>query len=192
MHLWLALCDCWPVHRSARWRARKLQQTKVLARPATSRCNAPQDHPYSEHGTVQNTEPGVMSSTRAVAKLVRSWRWPARQHPATAVPAAFQLELHTSTDMVENPPHGSCDALLCPGNEHLVGTRLSYFPRGGPCPAEPPPGVQSSWGGMEAGGNMLYPIQTVDGLVTAAGGARLRALCTAVPLDVSQLPTRTV
>jgi O-acetyl-ADP-ribose deacetylase (regulator of RNase III) len=74
------------------------------------------------------------------------------------------------------PPTGALRALVNPANPQLAGTHLSYFPRGGPLPESPPPGVRGSsgWGGMDAGGNMLYPMQVVDGLTHMHAGAALR------------------
>jgi O-acetyl-ADP-ribose deacetylase (regulator of RNase III) len=76
------------------------------------------------------------------------------------------------------------DVLINPANEHLVGTALNYFPRGGPCPPQPPTGLDRTvrgWCGMEAGAHMLYPAQTVDGIVQRVGGAALKAACQALP-----------
>lgn len=98
------------------------------------------------------------------------------------------VELHRTPDMVALPPGGSCDCIITPANEQLIGTQLSYFPTGGPCPEPPPKGVSNSWGGMEAGSGMLYPTQCVDGRVHAEGGAELRAACVALP--VQELPSR--
>ena len=93
----------------------------------------------------------------------------------------LRLELFTTPDIVASPPGGACDCLINPANETLVGTQLAYFPRGGPCPEPPPEGVSNAWGGMEAGANMLYPAQSVDGRVHAAGGAALREALLALP-----------
>jgi O-acetyl-ADP-ribose deacetylase (regulator of RNase III) len=40
-----------------------------------------------------------------------------------------------------------------------------------------PLGFVSSWGGMEVGSGMLYPVSVVDGLVHQLGGWRLEAEC---------------
>ncbi|GBG29495.1 Core histone macro-H2A.1 [Hondaea fermentalgiana] len=64
--------------------------------------------------------------------------------------------------------------LVNPANERLEGTKCPYFPRGGPLPVAEQHGWTSGWGGMEAGPNMLYPAQTIDGRVHAEGGAALR------------------
>lgn len=73
-------------------------------------------------------------------------------------------------------PKSALRALINPANRQLVGTSLSYFPRGGPLPLPPPPGLQASsrWGGMEAGSTMLYPAQAVDGLTHLHAGPTLR------------------
>lgn len=58
--------------------------------------------------------------------------------------------------------------------------------KGGPVPKEKPMtmhkdwqplGYVSSWGGMEVGDGMLYPVSVVDGLVHQLGGWKLRAEC---------------
>ena len=105
------------------------------------------------------------------ARLVGSWQ-PAR---------ALRVELHRTPDIASAPPGGACDCVVTAANEKLVGAELSYFPRGGPCPEPPPPGVSNAWGGMEAGSGMLYPTQCVDGRVHQEGGPGLRAACAAVP-----------
>lgn len=72
--------------------------------------------------------------------------------------------------------------LINPANDALIGPRRPAFPRGGPVPPQPPPGVDTSfrgWGGMDAGADMLYPAMTVDGLVHLQGGAELRAVLAA-------------
>ena len=74
---------------------------------------------------------------------------------------------------------GNLAALINPANRSLCGTSLPYFPRGGPVPRPPPPGLSNSlqgWGGMEAGPNMLYPSQVCDGLIHSLGGAKLAKL----------------
>lgn len=74
---------------------------------------------------------------------------------------------------------GYLAALINPANRSLCGTSLPYFPRGGPVPRQPPPGLSNSlqgWGGMEAGPNMLYPSQVCDGLVHSLGGPKLAKL----------------
>jgi len=74
------------------------------------------------------------------------------------------------TCIVKNPPGGFCDVLLNPGNADLVGTELPYFPM----PIKPPAGLHTSlWGGMEAGENMFYPTQCIDGQVWMACGSKL-------------------
>ncbi|CAK4506872.1 unnamed protein product [Aphanomyces euteiches] len=89
---------------------------------------------------------------------------------------ALHVSIYHTSDIVNHPP--LCGVHINPCNEELTGTRwFSYFPRGGPVPPPVPPGLESEsakWGGMDAGENMLYPAQTVDGLVTLAGGVALR------------------
>ena len=74
---------------------------------------------------------------------------------------------------------GYLTALINPANRSLCGTSLPYFPRGGPVPRPPPPGLSNSmqgWGGLEAGPNMLYPSQVCDGLVHSLAGPSLAKL----------------
>ena len=74
------------------------------------------------------------------------------------------------------PPSSTLRALINPANQLLVGTSLPYFPRGDPLPVPPPPGLGSSsgWGGMDAGSNMVYPAQAVDGVTHLHAGPKLR------------------
>lgn len=83
------------------------------------------------------------------------------------------------------PPQGR-RALINPANGELCGTARAYFPRGGPCPPPPPTGLEASsagWGGMDAGSNMLYPAQVVDGLTHMHAGPELRAALSTLPMD---------
>lgn len=80
---------------------------------------------------------------------------------------------------------GVLRALINPANEALIGPARPYFPRGGPVPPKPPPSLSASsvgWGGMDAGPDMLYPTQTVDGLVHQYGGRALQAELAAHPV----------
>jgi O-acetyl-ADP-ribose deacetylase (regulator of RNase III) len=83
------------------------------------------------------------------------------------------------------PPKGAVRALINPANTLLAGTALPYFPRGGPLPPAPPPGlaVSSGWGGMDAGHNMLYPTQVVDGVTHLLAGHELRTALKTVGID---------
>ena len=77
-------------------------------------------------------------------------------------------------------------ALINPANQPLSGTALAYFPRGGPVPRPPPAGLSAStsgWGGMDAGSGMLYPAQSVDGVVHTYGGNELREMLQAIASD---------
>lgn len=76
--------------------------------------------------------------------------------------------------------------LVNPSNAELTGcSRFPYFPKGGPVPKQTvqssvhrdwqPLGFVSSWGGMEVGTGMLYPVSVVDGLVHQLGGWKLQA-----------------
>lgn len=95
--------------------------------------------------------------------------------------AGLRVECHLVPDIVRGSPVlARAGALVTPANERLAGTQRSYFPRGGPCPPPPPAGLATSeWGGMEAGPNMVYPTQCVDGAVHAWGGAGLKEACRA-------------
>lgn len=78
------------------------------------------------------------------------------------------------------------DFLLNPANEALVGARFPYFPRGGPVPHLPKDGYvlsSSRWGGMDAGEDMLYPVQVLDGLVHEEGGPQLLKYLQTLPVQ---------
>ena len=68
--------------------------------------------------------------------------------------------------------------LVNSGNEHLLGARLPYFPRGG-LPGLGPSNISgdfqswqnsAGWGGLSAGSDMVYPVQSIDGEVRRASG----------------------
>ena len=85
----------------------------------------------------------------------------------------------------KHAPANALRALINPANEALIGTSRPYSPRGGPVPAKPPPSLSrttSGWGGMDAGENMLYPTQVVDGLVHQHGGQALRTALAQAPV----------
>ena len=77
---------------------------------------------------------------------------------------AYLVELHVTPDILARPPGGRCAALVNPANEALQGTRFDPTQANA---AFPNTGV-------------VYPEQTVDGAVTAEGGAELRAQLAAV------------
>ena len=81
-----------------------------------------------------------------------------------------------ATTEVSNQEKECVVALINPCNQSLSGTGFPYFPIGGPLPVHVDEKLTSSasWGGMEAGPNMLYPSQAVDGRVTTDGGLDLR------------------
>jgi len=66
--------------------------------------------------------------------------------------------------------------LVNSANEYLVGAQLPYFPRGGLPRVNNVIGgpgswqFTSNWGGMSAGDNMVYPVQSLDGEVHNDGG----------------------
>ena len=85
------------------------------------------------------------------------------------------IELHLLSSLFNIGQHSPIPSrfLVNSGNEHLVGARLPYFPRGG-LSGEGPCNVsgqfqswQSSggWGGLSAGSDMIYPVQSIDGEV---------------------------
>ena len=81
-------------------------------------------------------------------------------------------------------------ALINPANTALSGPTLNYFPRGGlnstsksgPVPFLPPPDLPMSWSGAEAGLDMLYPSQVVDGVVHRLGGVDLKDYLESIPV----------
>ena len=82
-----------------------------------------------------------------------------------------KLEVHVLANIFDiglvSPPRPRF--LVNSGNEYLVSTALPYFPRGGLPRVNNVLGgpgswqMSSSWGGMSAGDNMVYPAQTIDG-----------------------------
>jgi O-acetyl-ADP-ribose deacetylase (regulator of RNase III) len=100
------------------------------------------------------------------------------------------VEIWTTTCIATNFRKEQCSdhILVNPSNPQLSGvSNFPYFPRGGPVPSKQPVtmhkdwqplGFVSSWGGMEVGNGMLYPVSVVDGLVHLHGGWRLRLECT--------------
>jgi hypothetical protein len=101
------------------------------------------------------------------------------------------LEVWTTTCIVTNFGKGTaaaCSVLINPSNPELSGVKnFPYFPKGGPVPKEKPDdmhkewqpfGFVTTWGGMDVGKGMLYPVSVVDGLVHQLGGWKLEAECT--------------
>ena len=99
----------------------------------------------------------------------------------------------TNTLHTNNEKHPLCTILINPANPYLSGPyTLPYFPRGGPRPAEiirarknnnarPIVGCASSrWGGMDVGSGMVFPAQTIDGMVHRFGGETLRTECLSI------------
>ena len=108
------------------------------------------------------------------------------------------VELWKTSDIVLQPPGSKAAkarrmALINPANEGLSGVdNFPYFPRGGQVflPGNTPPrgaelsqtmASSMSWRGMDAGADMLYPAQVVDGVVRALGGKALAIACRNVP-----------
>ncbi|KAL1498946.1 hypothetical protein AB1Y20_013467 [Prymnesium parvum] len=74
-------------------------------------------------------------------------------------------------------------ALINPSNPSLSGAARAYFPRGGPLPPAPPPGLETSsrgWGGLDAGEGMVFPAAAVDALTHLHAGPQLREALAAV------------
>lgn len=93
------------------------------------------------------------------------------------------VEIYETTCIVTN---FTADVLINPANPELSGvSRFPYFPRGGPVPETTavsgfhrdwqPLGHVSTWGGMDVGHGMMYPVSVVDGLVHLHGGVALQA-----------------
>lgn len=99
---------------------------------------------------------GQRTARRGLSTSCTSTAWATGVGGGASRQHRLRVELHC-TDIVAAPPGsaGGGMVLINAANESLVGTQRSYFPRGGPCPSPPPPGVSNSWGGMEAGPNML-------------------------------------
>lgn len=104
--------------------------------------------------------------------------------------ASFKVNVSTACVVTGriDADHGS-RALINPANSALAGTSRAYFPRGGPVPPPPPRGIDETssigWGGMDAGANMLYPAQVVDGLTHLHAGPKLRDALAALPADAT-------
>lgn len=91
------------------------------------------------------------------------------------------------TNFGQNNPFTSRSVLINPANPELSGcSRFTYFPKGGPVPKMKPQsmhrdwqplGYVSSWGGMEVGSGMMYPVSVIDGLVHQLGGSSLALEC---------------
>jgi hypothetical protein len=104
-------------------------------------------------------------------------------HSSFHFPSKFSVYIYLSYDLL-TAPLKYYDSLINPANESLVGTRFPYFPKGGPVPPLPSHGrVLSSakWGGMEAGEDMLYPVQVLDGLVHEECGPQLLHFLQSLP-----------
>ena len=116
----------------------------------------------------------------------------------------LQVKIYTAYDIINSAPLNTYDYLINPANEALVGTRFAYFPVGGPVPKLPSYLKQttssvllhessssssserfmksSTWGGMDAGENMLYSVQVVDGEVHEQCGTPLLNYLQSLPV----------
>ena len=93
------------------------------------------------------------------------------------VTGKFPRKLLLSLSTTSAPDAHPSACLINPANRSLCGAALPYFPIGGPVPQRPPPGLTNSvsgWGGLSAGEKMLYPSQTIDGVVHSLGGSKLK------------------
>ena len=113
---------------------------------------------------------------RNQARIFRSFKSPVKK---------FTVRIYLAHDIFSLAPN-YYDYLINPSNEALVGTRLPYFPRGGPVPIPQNSSTSNSsrWGGMDAGEDMLYPVQTVDGLVHQESGYELLKFLMLLPEQV--------
>jgi len=126
--------------------------------------------------------------SKVAPKLLHRFKAAARKSVTRAV------EIWTTTCIVTNfettktttdGKHTIKSILINSSNEGLTGTsNFPYFPRGGPVPKLPvtgmhkdwqPLGFVSTWGGMEVGTGMLYPVSVIDGLVHNHAGWKLQA-----------------
>ena len=100
--------------------------------------------------------------------LERAWRASSSAHGALA-----RLELCLTPCIVSHAP-GASDALINPANERLDGTQFD-----------------PSTAARAFGSTIIYPSQSVDGLVTEFGGGRLYRTLQALPRrpDGSRCPT---
>lgn len=88
----------------------------------------------------------------------------------------LDIQIYISYDILFSAPLARYDYLVNPANEALVGTRQPYFPIGGPVPPmiRPDKALSSArWGGMDAGEDMMYPVQALDGCVHSECGLQL-------------------
>lgn len=98
----------------------------------------------------------------------------------------FSVQIYQSYDILTSPLR-RYNFLLNPANEALVGTKFSYFPRGGPVPiislqsSDIRINKSSKWGGMEVGSDMLYPVQALDGVVHELCGFELYKYLQSLP-----------
>eukprot|EP00948_MAST-09A_sp_MAST-9A-sp1_P002735 g2735.t1 len=87
-------------------------------------------------------------------------------------------------------------AIVTSANNTLCGTRLAYLAKGTSpnsskysSVSQHPIGknfeLSSSWGGMSAGKNMLYPVQTVDGLIERYATPGLREHCEKMNVNIN-------
>jgi O-acetyl-ADP-ribose deacetylase (regulator of RNase III) len=96
----------------------------------------------------------------------------------------LDIQIHISYDILFSAPLARYDFLVNPANQALCGVRQPYFPIGGPVPPmiRPDKALSSShWGGMEAGENMMYGVQVLDGAVHDECGPQLMAYLQSLP-----------
>jgi O-acetyl-ADP-ribose deacetylase (regulator of RNase III) len=94
------------------------------------------------------------------------------------------VKVYIAHDILDSPPlPHRYRFLINPANEALSGTRQPYFPIGGPVPTIKLESALSTsrWGGMDAGANMLYAVQVLDGAVHAQCGPQLLSFLQKLP-----------
>ena len=69
-----------------------------------------------------------MPPQHRLAQLIASVQFPCRQ---------MKVNMYVSYDILFSAPLSFYEYLINPANEALVGTRLAYFPIGGPVPRQP-------------------------------------------------------
>jgi O-acetyl-ADP-ribose deacetylase (regulator of RNase III) len=97
---------------------------------------------------------------------------------------SLSIGVFLSYDILYSAPLSRYAFIINPANEALCGTLQPYFPVGGPVP--PPVRHEkalssSRWGGMEAGENMLYGVQVLDGCIHDECGPQLLSYLQSLP-----------
>ena len=124
----------------------------------------------------------------AVPKLLRSFT---RTQQTKDMVSSVQVWNTTCivTNFGKSKEPGYTTHLINPSNPTLLGVRnFPYFPKGGPVPEKLPEkdehhimGYVTKWGGVDLKEGMLFPFNTVDGLVHQYGGWKLALHCYMLP-----------